>query len=462
MLSKHEKHGYVIKLCLNKCIKILRECLELVFIAKEYLDISNTKKDNFLVEEQIIKIKDDQKETNTYEKEMIEISRILHIIISRLIKEESNCSLDKKIVNQSLKLWNLLIVSSNSCSEELFDKLISELELKEFIMSGILTNKKKEVQMIFYKNLKKLVLLLINSSQYQFIYVILDILFQKAYELANFSDSTDTSLYFKLFKFAVTTALENPETNNTFNFIKHAINICEILINPNKFHLDITMFIGYLKVMSSIIINNAHLKYKIGYEMNLLSVLTEQYLLKDIKLIKMNTLYNGDSDPLFEDIEQKTLLIREKLYDSKKSIKTIYSTINNLLSGEPKNITKIFSGILQDLPHETKLINKINYDPLSERKTEFDFVGLKNLGCTCYMNSMLQQFFNIPSFRYCLLQIIDNQPKKITDETINYDDNVLHQLRHMFTFLEFSNRKFYVPKGFCFAFKDLDVNFHLN
>jgi len=450
------------KLCLNKCIKILRESLELIFIAKDYLNISNTKKDNFLVEELIIKIKDDQKETITYEKEILEISRILNIIIDKLIKEEPNCSLDKKIVNQLVKLWNLLIVSSKSCSEELLNEIISEVEFKEFVMSGLLTFNNKEIQMIFYKNLKKLVLLLINSLQYRWVYVILNIFFQKGYELKKFSDCIDTSLFFKLFKFTVLTALENPETNSSFDFSKHAMNICEILINPFKFHFDEKMFTGLLKIMNSIILYKAYLKYKIGYERNLLYVLTEQYLFKDTKPLKMNIPYNNNTDYSLEDIEEKTLLIKEKIYDSKKSIKAIYSTINILLSGEPKNIRKLFSGILQDIPHETKLMNKIKYDPFSEKKTELNFVGLKNLGCTCYMNSILQQFFNIPSFRYCLLQIVDNQTHKITDEAVSYDDNVLHQLQHMFTFLEFSNRNFYIPKGFCYAFKDLDVEFHLN
>ena len=35
------------------------------------------------------------------------------------------------------------------------------------------------------------------------------------------------------------------------------------------------------------------------------------------------------------------------------------------------------------------------------------FVGLKNLGATCYMNSMLQQLYMIPSFRKALLEVED-------------------------------------------------------
>lgn len=32
-----------------------------------------------------------------------------------------------------------------------------------------------------------------------------------------------------------------------------------------------------------------------------------------------------------------------------------------------------------------------NYDPLSHQRSPTGYVGLKNLGCTCYMNSLIQQ-----------------------------------------------------------------------
>lgn len=48
------------------------------------------------------------------------------------------------------------------------------------------------------------------------------------------------------------------------------------------------------------------------------------------------------------------------------------------------------------------------YAPAASGRTPFfDFAGIRNLGAVCYMNSMNQQFFNVPSFRYCLLAAQD-------------------------------------------------------
>ena len=39
----------------------------------------------------------------------------------------------------------------------------------------------------------------------------------------------------------------------------------------------------------------------------------------------------------------------------------------------------------------------------SDNKSVFGYVGIKNLGCICYMNAMLQQFFMTQQFRYAVL-----------------------------------------------------------
>ncbi|KAJ3444570.1 ubiquitin carboxyl-terminal hydrolase [Anaeramoeba flamelloides] len=50
------------------------------------------------------------------------------------------------------------------------------------------------------------------------------------------------------------------------------------------------------------------------------------------------------------------------------------------------------------------------------RKSKVDYIGLVNLGATCYMNSLLQQLFHTPEFRKSLLMI---EEKLIDDENNN-------------------------------------------
>jgi hypothetical protein len=47
------------------------------------------------------------------------------------MKQETYCSIVRKLVKQSLQLCNLLNVSSKSCSEGLFKELIKEMEFKD-------------------------------------------------------------------------------------------------------------------------------------------------------------------------------------------------------------------------------------------------------------------------------------------------------------------------------------------
>ena len=86
-----------------------------------------------------------------------------------------------------------------------------------------------------------------------------------------------------------------------------------------------------------------------------------------------------------------------------------------------------------------------------------EYVGLRNLGCICYMNSMMQQFFMIPAFRYNLLCVEDGKdPEVVEYKGRNVDDNMFHQMQRLFTNLELSARMDYNPFGFCFAFKEFD------
>jgi len=99
----------------------------------------------------------------------------------------------------------------------------------------------------------------------------------------------------------------------------------------------------------------------------------------------------------------------------------------------------------------TKRTSDWNIMPEISEKSATGYVGLKNLGCTCYMNSLLQQLFMIPSFRNDILAVEDPKKNKVDPE-----ENMLYQIQCLFAALNESVKQSYNPKIFCHAFKDWD------
>ena len=88
---------------------------------------------------------------------------------------------------------------------------------------------------------------------------------------------------------------------------------------------------------------------------------------------------------------------------------------------------------------------------------KFGHVGLKNLGCICYMNSIMQQMYMVPTFRYAIMSADDHkEPQDPSDYMEINDDNLLHQLQKMYTYLTYSNKSSFAPRDFCYSYKDID------
>ena len=99
-----------------------------------------------------------------------------------------------------------------------------------------------------------------------------------------------------------------------------------------------------------------------------------------------------------------------------------------------------------------------NYFHNSYSSKQHGHVGLKNLGCICYMNSIMQQMYMVPTFRYAIMHADDGESAK-SAQTYRFtieDDNLLHQLQIMYTYLTFSEKMDYNPRNFCYSFKDFD------
>lgn len=91
--------------------------------------------------------------------------------------------------------------------------------------------------------------------------------------------------------------------------------------------------------------------------------------------------------------------------------------------------------------------------PHNDEKSPTGYVGIKNLGCICYMISLIQNLYMIPSFRETVLAIQD--PKK---NEVPQEDNLLYQFQSIFAFLHQSEQQYFNPQGFTNAFKDWDGN----
>lgn len=122
--------------------------------------------------------------------------------------------------------------------------------------------------------------------------------------------------------------------------------------------------------------------------------------------------------------------------------------LSSFLENNLENILSIFSSDILEkfsVKEETQYYYRMND---GRRK---DIQVLKSWMYLLY-DLYASTIFMSPTFRYKLLECNDNEVRTNGE----YDDNVLHQIQRMFSFLDLSEREDYDPKGFCYSFKDWD------
>jgi len=132
------------------------------------------------------------------------------------------------------------------------------------------------------------------------------------------------------------------------------------------------------------------------------------------------------------------------------SRKIAFAFLEELAKGCPANMALLCE---QMTPHHASpavTVSKKGYSLPALPKSSTGYVGLKNLGCICYMNATVQNFFMVPEFRQGVLSYDDTEEDK--------KESLMFQLQRMFAFLQETDKQCYNPKGFCHAFKDWEGN----
>ena len=376
--------------------------------------------------------------------------------------------------------FNLLInlISYNS-------KLLTELDSKDDIkhmLSSLIKNavtcKKEEYKSFYFKCLIDSIKN--SSSENNIDNKYLSLLFELTYnilnemiseESINNSDniSSKSSILFFDF-FSLLSSTKTDDAGNEFLFRIYDILFTNLKdIEDKKLSDDI--FIGLMNILIKRIKNSTNIK----------KIISE-------RKIEEKTLIDLIVEKIYKNEEKEKSQIIEKIdteEDNSKFInldliKNDNETKKNEISNEIKNICNDYliecfkssnePKIVKDLSSIIKIYNAKKGNNQNEEESNvkiyslstknYGHVGLKNIGCICYMNSIMQQMYMVPTFRYAIMGSDDHETPKPSESgrlTVD-DDNILHQLQTMYTFLTYSEKEDYNPKYFCYSFKDFDGN----
>ena len=189
--------------------------------------------------------------------------------------------------------------------------------------------------------------------------------------------------------------------------------------------------------------------YKVKEDISLITFIYQNnFKEKNIAKTELKKVKQGNKN--FILLEKEDILNKEALNDKLKTF------IFSCLKLEPfsiKDLYNIYKDINDNSNKSKEKIDNNNNNNIyfynennNEEYKRYGYVGLTNLGATCYMNSILQQLFMIYPFRYAILG---------TNQNLN-NDSFMKELQILYSNLELNLKHSYEPDNFCKAL-NIDV-----
>ena len=381
---------------------------------------------------------------------------VLQSISSIIVKEEMDFD-EKKIVESSLSLWLGCILHNQKILDNFFTFKCKEFDdIQEFILRGILYPSLYRIREEFLHTLFLFATKITETKENTFEYTLQAMLNKLPKD--NDGEEACTSQYFELVSKLIEEYFIRVKTGNVNKEILDATKFFTEVIAKIKSHQsrevrnslkqDETL-IGYLKI--------AHMVLERGGLGECVDIAIENNFITELfqRCLFPNNLSVSDEDVTEGTDLASSLLVGNKC-KTEESRKWAYKLLWTLCNNSIELLNELIVNQMQPLCKQIRLHPSWMYTPSgSTRKGKYS--GIRNLGCICYMNSMLQQLYHVPSFRYQLLQADDGTaPEWVEYKGRTIDDNVLHQLQRLFGHLELSEKVDYNPFEFCFSFKQLD------